>query len=231
MTPSAFSRLFRRPPGTASVEYGFFAAVIAVGLLTILGSIGGPMRVEIAPDDAASTSRRSAEIAPAAETGLQTAALRPAPETAPAPAPARAAAELKPAPAPAPDAAMPALAATEAAMEAVEDTLAAGSLRSDIAAHDAAFEKLIQSLLIAETEAAAARATETLPETGAPALAAAPAAFDDIPADETRTAGLVDWTGAADPAGDPAAGWIPATGFLPESPLTPMPRPERLAAN
>lgn len=191
MTHSAFSRLFRRPAGIASVEFGFFAAVIAVGLLTILGSIGGPMRIEIDP------------ASPVAVTSA----------AAPAPAPEAITAT-------APDTPEPAIAATDTAMRMVEQALvsletvgttgADAASRSDIAAHDAAFEKLIQTLLIEETESVAAIA---------PAEA------------NIRTAAIVDRTPPVEPAAEPTADWTPATGFLPEEALKPMPRPEMLAAN
>ena len=200
MTRSAFSRLFRRPAGIASVEYGFFAAVIAVGLLTIVGSIGGPMRVEIDP---------AAPVAALPDRAVATVAA-PA-EVAPPSAPSEVAAL--------PDSADAEIAATDTAMEMVEAALVSletvgtmegdATTRSDIAAHDAAFEKLIQTLLIEETET----------------VAAAPTAEAD-----TRTAAIADGIPPIDPAAEPAADWIPATGYL-DPTLKPMPRPDRLAAN
>lgn len=212
MTPSAFSRLFRRPAGTASVEYGFFAAVTVVGILTILGSIGGPMRVEIEADSAPlPVARISAADAAAPEEG---AALRIA------------AADTTPSsPVTATASAPPALAVTDPAMVLIEQALAtleaqeragtAGVTGPDAISRDEAFERLIQTLLIEETEAAGTAAAQ----------AVAPDAA------KTRSAAVVDWTPAPETTASPAADWIPATGFLPEPDLQPMPRPARLASN
>ena len=201
MPRSAFSRLFRRPAGTASVEYGFFAAVIAVGLLTIIGSVGGPMRVEIDP---VAPSPEPPELARAADPA-------PAPEQASAPEAVTAAAPVT---------AEATITATDTAMQMVEQALVSletigtadtdDATRSDIAAHDAAFEKLIQTLLIEETETVVALQSSDAP---------------------VETAAIVGLPPQVTPASAPAADWIPATGYLTDPALKPMPRPDRLAAN